>query len=465
MKNKRGFTLIELLAVIIILGILMVIAIPSVTSYISYTRNKAYLISIKQYANACKNRLNANAWGFYDEDTTYYIHINNLPLETRQTTPYGDFKDAYVLVTFDEGKGWTYYWTSVDESSHIVNTKKVDDLVESDVKVDKMKTSINNREPIGTRNRIVIVDKDGNVSSTSQRIEVTKEEADKCYKYQELTDGTIDITYYDINCGKDLTIPSVIDGKEITKIHAYAFYNMGITGVIIPDTVKTIGERAFMNSTLEQVTLPEGLQTIGDRSFQNCQLIGIDIPSTVTSIEAHAFYNNKISTVKIPSKAKIAACSFCLNPLPNPSFLYVEKSDGTMDYSQVRGYIGDLTEFSDNKFVIPGEVNGVKLTTIKSSAFASMPFSGWEVVIPDSVKTIESGAFNASSIAKVNLPEGLLTIGDNAFYNNKLTSIKIPSTVTKIGIYAFNLNQTTNEDEMWIYNRTDSGILEKWFIN
>ena len=32
MKNKKGFTLIELLAVIIILGVLMLVAIPSESS-------------------------------------------------------------------------------------------------------------------------------------------------------------------------------------------------------------------------------------------------------------------------------------------------------------------------------------------------------------------------------------------------------------------------------------------------
>ncbi|MBO5375413.1 MAG: prepilin-type N-terminal cleavage/methylation domain-containing protein, partial [Bacilli bacterium] len=43
MKNKKGFTLIELLAVIIILGVLMIIAIPSVTEYIQTARKKAYV--------------------------------------------------------------------------------------------------------------------------------------------------------------------------------------------------------------------------------------------------------------------------------------------------------------------------------------------------------------------------------------------------------------------------------------
>lgn len=44
MRNNKGFTLVELLAVIIILGLLMVIATPSITKYISNARVKTYLM-------------------------------------------------------------------------------------------------------------------------------------------------------------------------------------------------------------------------------------------------------------------------------------------------------------------------------------------------------------------------------------------------------------------------------------
>ena len=47
--NKKGFTLIELLAVIIILGVLMIIAIPSVTEYISSSRKSAMVDTADGY--------------------------------------------------------------------------------------------------------------------------------------------------------------------------------------------------------------------------------------------------------------------------------------------------------------------------------------------------------------------------------------------------------------------------------
>ena len=46
MKNK-GFTLIEIIAVVIILGILAIIAVPTVSNYIESSRKSAYVQTIK----------------------------------------------------------------------------------------------------------------------------------------------------------------------------------------------------------------------------------------------------------------------------------------------------------------------------------------------------------------------------------------------------------------------------------
>ena len=52
MKNKKGFTLIELLAVIVILAILLAVAIPMVTKYISDSRKDSLVTTAKEFADA-----------------------------------------------------------------------------------------------------------------------------------------------------------------------------------------------------------------------------------------------------------------------------------------------------------------------------------------------------------------------------------------------------------------------------
>ena len=58
MKNRKGFTLIELLAVVVIIGILLLIAIPSVSKYLSKGTIKYYnsleksmVVSGREYLN------------------------------------------------------------------------------------------------------------------------------------------------------------------------------------------------------------------------------------------------------------------------------------------------------------------------------------------------------------------------------------------------------------------------------
>ena len=62
--------------------------------------------------------------------------------------------------------------------------------------------------------------------------------------------------------------------------------------VVIPSTVKTIGNEAFCGRTLQEAVLPESIETIGACAFMDCQqLRKINIPEKVTEIRGSTFEN------------------------------------------------------------------------------------------------------------------------------------------------------------------------------
>ena len=83
MNSNKGFTLVELLAVIVIMGILMMVAIPSVTRTIENSRKDSFVDIAKSYGNAVRTLWtsdNLTCNGVVSsavDDGDYYILINS----------------------------------------------------------------------------------------------------------------------------------------------------------------------------------------------------------------------------------------------------------------------------------------------------------------------------------------------------------------------------------------------------
>ena len=84
--NRKGFTLIELLAVITIMGILMLVAIPAVSRTIENSRRDTFMDTAKSYMNAIKNAVAA--------DELYYT-------EGTDSKPISAAPDGYYYYGFD----------------------------------------------------------------------------------------------------------------------------------------------------------------------------------------------------------------------------------------------------------------------------------------------------------------------------------------------------------------------------
>ena len=77
LKNQRGLTLVELLAVVVILGIISAIAVPSIGGIIEKTRDDAVVAEAIQIVNAAK----------------LYVASEDPGTATLTTTELGDFLD------------------------------------------------------------------------------------------------------------------------------------------------------------------------------------------------------------------------------------------------------------------------------------------------------------------------------------------------------------------------------------
>ena len=170
---------------------------------------------------------------------------------------------------------------------------------------------------------------------------------------------------------KNITVPSTVTEYDS------AFYNCGLTNVVLSEGITTISRAAFdMCKDLESVSVPESLTTVSAGAFKDCvSLASLDMPSNITSIHTNAFIGIKNSIV-----------------------LYVEENSYALQYAQENGIqyetgffrivinatggvFTDGSKTKSYKFKTGDEVN----ITLETPTRTGYSFTGWSSVLPETM--------------------------------------------------------------------------------
>ena len=211
---------------------------------------------------------------------------------------------------------------------------------------------------------------------------------------EELKDAYIDDrgVKYSKDGRKLLKAPTTLSGtysiKKTTEIICdRAFFDcLNLTSIIIPNSVKDIGEWAFAGcSLLSSIDIPNSVISIGNIAFAACLSLGyISIPESVICLNGNSF------------------CDW----------------DGELECLSANFIYEDDVLFNKDK----SEIISFRNQEIES------------YIIPDSVTSIGDGAFGCcSSLSSLFIPNSVTSIGDGAFEGcSSLSSLVIPDCVVNI---------------------------------
>lgn len=260
----------------------------------------------------------------------------------------------------------------------------------------------------------------------------------------------------------------------ITKISSRAFAGNNFHKIVVPEGVTEIGNYAFStknyllldDDTECEVVLPDTLKTIGDRAFRNKKIATIDIPKSVGALGKNTFEKvlstygtpdipgsmvyalttqvNLRSKAQYEDKTKFPESKF--HEIKLTGFEAWDDEDFTYEVTGKRSepvcLVTGLSErgevkIADNKeLAIPDkDKSGNAITGIGASAFSEIGLTNLQ--IPEGIKCIDENAFSGNNINELSLPEGVETIGDNAFRGNSIAVVDFPDSISRIGASSF----------------------------
>lgn len=238
------------------------------------------------------------------------------------------------------------------------------------------------------------------------------------FRYAIVNDS-VSIYGFDENTLIKLIIPEEIEGLPVTRIANYAFAgSMNIVEVVLPSTIKEIGEGAFYKcERLQKINFPNGLERIERHAFYFAKnLTAVVLPASIIHYDADIFYE-------------------CYN------LVDVKLEEGSTIFPSLNGTGVENVNIPSSVKIIMSYAfpKGIKEVILPEGVerLESYAFGGCEnitsIKLPSTIKFIGSRCFSEVPITSLELPNGIEELENACFYGSKIEELYIPQSVKKIG--------------------------------
>ena len=498
--KRKGFTLIELLAVVIVLGIIAVIAVPSINNMLSKGK-KDLLIS------TANNLVETSKQYYYNKmlDNDEMSSSISLSVTDSANMDLLDFKgklpeNGYILIDTAGNIG-----LAVTQGDYCAKKELWSDQV------------------------VVSSGANCEITNFAQMEEINN----SCFVLNTNKDTITGYKITDSNCPKDIVIPAEIGGRKIVAIGdgAFAgdgqmvglfatsmlsrprtdiienssFYAYGPIRLFVIDTSIISTKRCYYKNSPSYDIVPIGYKLTKSDMYSFCDIEDSTINNGPEEVMADSYgpvnisnnftlkqnsdnFKNSISLLKNESVTNninvqqiadienpevesygitsvnfnlatnltsIGIGAFLNNKLTSLTFtpdninisnigigaFQNNLINGVLDLSNLQNLKslkhGVFIGNSITNVILPNGIESIGIGTFSDNSISSVTF-------PSSVKSIDMGAFATNNLESLDLSglSNLTSIGDSAFLGNILMTIKIPNSVTSIGESAFEINSS-----------------------
>ena len=386
------------------------------------------------------NSINENAFNLCNDLTIFKVDENNQNYSASEDKKILFNKDKTTLIAYPSAAGDI---TIPDGVTTIASNAFSGCSNLTSVTIPDSITSIENKAFEGCNSLTSVTFKDANnwfyTTSSNYTDKMQIDVADTAQNATYLKDTYCNYYWYKyLETTITVTADNVTDG--ISKLSKGGNHTVKVTGEITADTISSI-KTALNNNNSAKVNLDlsdtTGLTFIGENAFSGCSnLTSVTIPDSITSVDYNAFLicNNienlvtgngltSLDNLPITSALKSITIGSGINSINERTF----NSCNNLTIFKVDENNQNYSVSEDGKILF----NKDKTTLITCSSAAN------DVTIPDSVTTVNSGAFvNCKNVETLVIGNGLTSL-DNLPITSALKSITIGNNIKSIGYNTF----------------------------